>query len=192
VSNIDDAILALRTGRLIVMPTDTVYGVAALPRAHGAVASIFEAKGRLEGKPIPVLGASIRDLQAVVRFNERAVRLAGRFWPGPLTLVLPRAPFFPHDIGGDDSSTVGVRVPDHDLALELLGRSGPLAVSSANRSGSPPATTVGEARTQLGGSIAVYLDGGDCSGDVSTVVSMTGEPEVLREGAVRADQILRS
>ncbi len=190
-SDVDAAIAALRLGRLVVIPTDTVYGVAGLPRAHGAVASIFYSKGRPRESPVPILGASIRDLEEVVRFDDRARRLAERFWPGPLTVVLPRAALFAHDIGGD-STTVGVRIPDHEVALELLGRSGPLAVSSANRSGFPPATTVEEARAALGDSIQVYVDGGTCAGDVSSVVSLVEEIEVLREGAVPAGQILRS
>lgn len=190
-SEIDAAVAALRIGRLIVMPTDTVYGVAGLPRAHGAVASIFHSKGRPEDRPIPVLGAAVDDLEEIVKFNDRAYRLAERFWPGPLTMVLPRAALFSHDVGGD-SDTVGVRIPKHDLALDLLQRTGPLAVSSANRSDGPPATTVDEARAALGDSVAVYVDGGTCAGDVSSVVSLVGEPQVLREGAVAADQILRS
>ena len=189
--DVDAAIAALRLGRLVVIPTDTVYGVAGLPRAHGAVASIFYSKGRPQESPVPILGASVRDLEEVVRFDDRARRLAERFWPGPLTVVLPRATLFSHDVGGD-STTVGVRIPDHEVALELLRRSGPLAVSSANRSGSPPATTVEEARDALGDSIQVYVDGGTCAGDVSSVVSLVDEIEVLREGAVPAGQILRS
>lgn len=191
-SDLDAAVAALRLGRLVVVPTDTVYGVAGLPRAHGAVAAIFSTKGRPEDRPIAVLAASVQDLEGIVILDDRARRLAERFWPGPLTIVLPRAPLFSHDIGGDNSPTVGVRIPKHEVALELLSRTGPLAVSSANRSGAPPATTIEEARTALGSSVAVYVDGGRCAGDVSSVVSLVNEPEVLREGAIPADQILTS
>lgn len=191
-SDLDAAVAALRVGHLVVMPTDTVYGVAGLLRAHGAVASIFHSKARPEDRPIPILGATVEDLEAIVKFDERAYRLAERFWPGPLTIVLPRAALFSHDVGGNHSGTVGVRIPGHDVALELLQRSGPLAVSSANRSGDPPATTIDQARAALGGAVAVYIDGGECAGDVSSVVSLIGDRQVLREGAIATDQILRS
>jgi tRNA threonylcarbamoyl adenosine modification protein (Sua5/YciO/YrdC/YwlC family) len=191
-SQIDAAVAALRVGNLVVIPTDTVYGVAGLPRGRGAVASIFDSKGRPEDKPVPVLGATVEDLEEIVRFDDRAYRLAERFWPGPLTLVLPRAPLFSYDVGGQAPDTVGVRIPRHDVALELLARTGPLAVSSANRSGAPPAATVDEARAALGAAVAVYVDGGRCAGDVSSVVSLVEDTQVLREGAVPADQILRS
>ncbi len=183
---------ALRAGRLVVIPTDTVYGVAALPGVPGAVEALFAAKGRPEDKAIPVLGASAADLEAVARFDDAAQRIAARFWPGPLTLVLPRAEAFMVDLGGRDGDTVAVRVPSHDVALELLGRCGPLAVTSANRSGQPEASTVDGARAVLGDAVSIYLDGGECAGVPSTVASLVGGLNVLRPGPLSEEDLRAS
>jgi L-threonylcarbamoyladenylate synthase len=185
---LEAASAALRRGRLVVVPTDTVYGVGALPRSHGGVAAIFAAKGRDAEKPIPVLAASAEDLTDVVVFDERAHTLGEALWPGPLTLVLPRRADWPFDLGGG-STTIAVRVPSNELAHALLERTGPLAVTSANHSGQPPATTVAEARAALGDDVSVYLDGGRCSAPPSSVVSLSGEIRVLREGPVSLEQI---
>lgn len=189
-NEIQRALEELGAGRLIVLPTDTVYGLAALPHAPGAVDALFRAKGRAEDKPIPILGASRDDLDAVAVMDARSRRLAERFWPGPLTLVLPRAPRFDVDLGKGDPSTVAVRVPAHALALELLRLAGPLAVTSANRSGKPPATTLGEARAALGTEVRVFIDGGKCEGAPSTILAPGADFEVLREGALRRDELL--
>lgn len=189
-SSLQEALAALAAGQAIVLPTDTVYGVGASPAQPDAVASIFRAKGRPEDKALPVLGADIAALQEVAVFEERAARLARRFWPGPLTLVLPRAAGFRHDLGGSDDATIAVRIPAFDPTLELLSESGPLAVTSANRSGEPPAATVEDARVALGHAIDVFLDGGRVGGAPSTVVSLVGAPAVLREGALGASEIL--
>lgn len=189
-TSLDEALDALAAGEPIVLPTDTVYGVGALPDHPQAVAAIFEAKGRPEDKALPVLGADLEALQEVALFGDDALLLARRLWPGPLTLVLPRAPGFAHDLGGTTSSTIAVRVPASRLTLDLLSRSGPLAVTSANRSGEPPAATVEEARKALGHRIRLYLDGGAVGGAPSTVVSLVGEPAILREGASSASEIL--
>ena len=191
-SSIPDALAALRRGRPVVLPTDTVYGIAALPCIPGAVRAVFEAKGRPEDKALPVLGASLRDLSHVVRVSPAAERLAGRFWPGPLTLVLPRAPGWTHDLGGDRRDTVAVRVPRSATALELLGASGPLAVSSANRSGRPPAATVAAARAALQPAVEVFLDGGRLQGSPSTVVDLTRRPTVLRTGTITEEEIVEA
>ena len=182
---------ALRTGRLVVLPTDTVYGVGALPRSRGGVAAIFAAKGRSEDKAIPVLGASIEDLADVVVFDDRAGALAERFWPGPLTLVMPRNPSWPYDLGGSDNSTIAVRVPRNPTALALLERTGPLAVTSANRSDEPAATTVARARSALGDAVAVYLEGGVCDEVPSSVVSVVGGIKMLRDGPVSLDAVYK-
>lgn len=185
--SVERALEALRAGGLVVLPTDTVYGVGCLPGAPGGIAALFAAKGRPRAKAIPVLGARRADLAAVAVFDARADALAARFWPGPLTLVLPRAPGFDHDLGGEDLATVALRVPAHPLARALLSASGPLAVTSANRSGEPPAATVEQARAALGGAVAVYLDGGPSTGEPSTVARLTaGGVEVLRAGALDA------
>ncbi|MGH2747400.1 MAG: L-threonylcarbamoyladenylate synthase, partial [Actinomycetota bacterium] len=167
-TQVDDALAALRDGRLVVMPTDTVYGVAALLSLEEAVAALFVAKGRPESKAIPVLVGSLEDLEAIAELDERARRVGTALWPGPLTLVLRRRAGFEVDLGGTENETIAVRIPDHPIALELLDRSGPLAVTSANRSGEPPATTPAAARAALGQSVAVYLDGGTCVGTPST------------------------
>jgi tRNA threonylcarbamoyl adenosine modification protein (Sua5/YciO/YrdC/YwlC family) len=180
----DEAEEALRGGGLVVMPTDTVYGLAALPGVAEAVEALFAAKGRPENKAIPVLGASAVDLKAIAVFDGRANRIAARFWPGPLTLVLPRSRDFTVDLGGADPETVAVRVPAHDVALDLLDRCGPLAVTSANRSGEPDAVTVQQARAALGDSAAVYVDAGECGGGPSTIASLVGDLKLLRLGSV--------
>jgi L-threonylcarbamoyladenylate synthase len=187
---LEAALRELAEGGLVVIPTDTVYGVAALPRVPGAVEAVFEAKGRPEDKPLPVLGASLADLTAVAIFSDRA-RRAARHWPGPLTLVLPRAPGFDVDLGGDGSEGVAVRVPASAVALSLLRLSGPLAVTSANLSGRPPATTVDEARAVLGARVRVFLDEGVCAGRPSTVVSLLDGPRLLRAGALPFDGLVQ-
>ena len=186
----DAALEALRTGRLVVVPTDTVYGVAAVPSDPAAVRKLFDVKGRPHEKGLPVLGRALSDLRDVAVFDERAERLASALWPGPLTLVLPRAAGFDHDLGGPGDGSIAVRVPAATLTRELLGRSGPLAVTSANSSGTPSANTVEQARAALGDAVAVYLDGGPGGGRESTVVSLLGEPQVLREGALSAGEII--
>lgn len=186
-----DAVAVVQQGGVIVMPTDTVYGLAARPDVPGAVAAIFAIKQRPSEKPLPVLGANVDALRDVVDVDERARRLADAFWPGPLTLVLPRAEAFTCDLGGRSSATVAVRVPALDVALDLLERTGPLAVTSANTSGAPPAVTVEEARAALGGRVDVFIDGGRVGGAPSTVLDLVEGPRVLREGALSGEELLR-
>jgi L-threonylcarbamoyladenylate synthase len=181
---IERAAAALAAGELVVVPTDTVYGLAALPTDRDAIERIYAAKGRPEAKPIPVLGASLADLESVVTFDESARNLGERHWPGPLTLVLARAAGFTADLGGTGAKGVAVRVPNCAPALSLLKRTGPLAVTSANRSGEAPATTVKEARSALGEWVSVFIDGGRCAGEPSTVISLVGEPRILRDGPI--------
>ncbi len=183
------ALAVLRAGGVVVLPTDTVYGVGVSVSAPGAIDTLFELKGRPTSKPIPVLGADRASLSTVVAFDERAEVIAERFWPGPLTLVLPRAAVFSTDLGGDGAEGVAVRIPAHDLALELLRAAGPLAVTSANPSGETPATTVEEARAYLGSGVGAYLDGGVCDGVPSSVVSLLDGVAMLREGPISLAQI---
>lgn len=190
-STIEDAAAALRAGRPIVMPTDTVYGIAGLFRAPGAVAAVFAAKGRPTDRPLPVLGAATDALGDIVLFDLRAEALAARFWPGPLTMVLPRAPGFEVDLGGAARDSVAVRVPRNDIALDLLSMVGPLAVSSANRSDEPAALTLEEARAALGETVDVYVDGGELSGRPSTIVSLVGELSLIREGELAFADVQR-
>jgi L-threonylcarbamoyladenylate synthase len=182
---------ALRAGRLVVIPTDTVYGVAALPTVPGAVSAIFAAKARKPDKPLPVLAAGPGDLEGIVVMDDRARRLADRYWPGPLTLVLPRARSFEHSLGAE-RDTVAVRVPARADALRLLADTGPLAVTSANRSGAPAALTVQDAREALGDSVHTYLDGGPLRGAPSTILSLAGSPRVLRVGALEPEEVMRA
>ena len=185
---IERAVEELRDGGVVVIPTDTVYGLAARPDVPGAVDSIFYLKRRPEHKALPVLGATPDALSDIAVLDADAIALAERFWPGPLTLVLRRAPGFDHHLGAADP-TVAVRVPAHDVALALLERAGPLAVTSANRSGEAPATTVAEARAVFGEGIGVYLDGGTCAGGASTVVSLVDELSVLRPGPISEEEL---
>jgi tRNA threonylcarbamoyl adenosine modification protein (Sua5/YciO/YrdC/YwlC family) len=190
-AGIDAAVTAVRGGRLVVLPTDTVYGVGADAFAPGAVDILLAAKGRGRDMPSPVLIGRRDTLSGLVTvLPPWASELADAFWPGALTLVLRHVPSLSWDLG-ETRGTVAVRMPLHPLALELLAETGPMAVSSANRSGSPPATTAAEAEAQLGGAVAVYLDGGPCGEPVpSTIVDCTGSaPRVLRAGAVSIDPL---
>ena len=189
-SDLAAAVDAIRSGKLVVIPTDTVYGVAASPFDEAAVAAIFTAKDRPADKALPILGADVGSLRRVAEFDERAERLTTRFWPGPLTLVLPRARGFDVSLGGSDATSVAVRVPASEVARALLRQTGPLAVTSANRSGESDPATADEARAALGDSVAVYLDAGPAAGSPSTVVSLMAEAVVLREGALPSEAVL--
>ena len=183
---------AVARGELIVMPTDTVYGVAADAFNAAAVARLLAAKGRGRQSPPPVLVSGPRTMRALVAEVPEAVdRLVERFWPGGLTIVLPAQPSLTWDLG-ETHGTVAVRMPDDRFALELLEECGPLAVSSANKTGRPAALHVDAAVDMLGDSVSVYLDGGMVvTGVSSTIVDATGlvgeerrPVAVLREGAV--------
>lgn len=186
------AVARLRDGELVAFPTDTVYGVGAIVWDAAAVARLYTAKLRALDKAIPVLLAAAADLALIARAAPpAALRLAERFWPGPLTLVVPALPSIPAEVtaGGD---TVAVRVPDHPLARALIRAAGaPLATTSANLSGQPSPVTAAEVTAQLGDRIAVILDGGRCPGGVpSTLVDVTGEhPVILRPGPIPAADI---
>jgi L-threonylcarbamoyladenylate synthase len=177
---------AVRAGRLVVIPTDTVYGIGGDAFDAAAVRSLLAAKRRGPDMPVPVLVGSWSTIDGLVLGVPKAAReLIEAFWPGGLSIVLPHAPSLNWDLGAT-RGTVMLRMPLHPVALELLRDVGPMAVSSANISGSPPASTAAEAHAQLGESVAVYLDGGPSGEPVaSTVVDLTGDdPRVLREGAV--------
>ena len=182
---------AISRGELVLMPTDTVYGVAADAFTPAAVAGLLAAKNRGRAMPVPVLIGEASTLAGLVlRVPPAATTLAQEFWPGGLTLVVEHSPSLAWDLG-DAEGTVAVRLPDDDLARELLRRTGPLAVSSANRSGRPAATTAQEAVDQLGDHAAVVLDGGPrASSGASTIVDCSGPvPRVLRVGAVPVDRL---
>jgi tRNA threonylcarbamoyl adenosine modification protein (Sua5/YciO/YrdC/YwlC family) len=186
-----EAEAALRRGELVVMPTDTVYGIAAEAFDPVAVDGLLKAKGRGRDMPPPVLVGTVRAAMALVMdLDDSGKDLIDEFWPGALTIVCRSSPTLVWDLG-DTKGTVAVRMPLHQLALDLLKRTGPLAVSSANLSGQPPAASCDEALAQLGDSAAVYLDGGPCPGDVpSTIVDLTGTvPRLLRQGVIPADRL---
>ena len=192
---LDAATAALSRGQLVVTPTDTVYGLAADAFSPAAVRALLALKGRGRDTPVPVLVGAWQTLDGlVVSVPDAARELVEAFWPGALTLVLHAAPSLAWDLG-DTRGTVAVRMPLHPVALELLERTGPLAVSSANRTGEAPATDAASAEAALGPSVAVYLDGGPSGEPVpSTVLDLTalrtgGVPRVLREGAVRVDEL---
>lgn len=189
VTELSHSLKALAAGLPIVVPTDTVYGLAARFDLEGAVRTLFDVKGRPDDKPLPVLGADRAQLGPLAVFSREAERLAERFWPGPLTLVLRRRSTFIYDLGGGVSDTVALRVPSNETLLELLRYTGPLAVTSANLSGEPPCATVAEAREVLGEKVAVYVDGGELRGSPSTVVSLVNGIEVLRAGKVSEEEI---
>ena len=180
----------LRHDGLVAFPTDTVYGVGALVFREAAVQRLYRVKGRSTDKAIAVLVAHNADLLNIAGVLTRsAQRLADKFWPGPLTLVVPKHPSLPQAVSA--LPTVGVRQPDHPLMRQLLALTGPLAVTSANRSGEPNTLTAQEVLAQLDGRIDLILDGGRVNGGVpSTVVDCTGdEPVILRAGPVSAEAI---
>jgi tRNA threonylcarbamoyl adenosine modification protein (Sua5/YciO/YrdC/YwlC family) len=188
---IEEAAAALRKGELVVLPTDTVYGLAADAFDPAAVASLLAAKGRGRQAPPPVLVGTVRAAAALVEdFGTAGEDLIDQFWPGGLTLVCRARQSLVWDLG-DTKGTVAVRMPLHQVTLDLLKRTGPLAVSSANHSGEPSATTAAEAEAKLGESVAVYLDGGPCPGDAaSTIVDLTGTvPRLLRAGVVPIERL---
>jgi L-threonylcarbamoyladenylate synthase len=177
---------AVKSGQLVVLPTDTVYGIGADAFDSVAVTDLLAAKGRGRDMPVPVLVGSWDTIEGLVSYVTPMTKaLIEAFWPGALTLVVEHAPSLSWDLG-DARGTVAIRMPLHPVAIELLTRTGPMAVSSANRSGQPPAQTVDEARDQLGDVVEVYLDGGPVSvGVASTIVDVTAEiPRVLRYGAL--------
>lgn len=187
-SAISAATSALKSGRLVVMPTDTVYGLAADAFDSAAVAGLLAAKGRGRDMPVGVLVGSWHTIEGLVYYVPDAAReLIRAFWPGALSLVVQQAPSLQWDLG-DARGTVMLRMPLQPVALELLRETGPLAVSSANVSGQPPAATAQLAQAQLGPLVDVYLDGGPSQEQAaSTIVDLTGpDPRILREGPVSA------
>jgi L-threonylcarbamoyladenylate synthase len=176
----------LRAGGLVILPTDTVYGVAADWRQPDAVAALYRAKGRPPDKAIPVLLADPDDISIVAReVPLAACRLADAFWPGPLTIAVPKRPDLPDIVSA--LPTVGVRLPDHDATRAVIrAMGGALAVTSANRSGQPSPLTAQEAAAALGETIALVLDGGSCPGGVpSTVVDVSeGRLQIVRAGPI--------
>lgn len=190
-AGLEAAAAAASSGELVVLPTDTVYGIGADAFNPAAVRALLAAKGRGPDMPVPVLVGSWNTIEGlVVAVPPVATKLIEAFWPGGLSLVVEHAPSLAWDLG-DAKGTVMVRMPLHPVALDLLRSVGPMAVSSANRSGRPPAVNADDALEQLGDTVSVYLDGGPAPiGVASTVVDVTGlVPVVLRQGAVALDAL---
>jgi L-threonylcarbamoyladenylate synthase len=188
---ITSAVGALKSGRLVVMPTDTVYGIGADAFDSAAVGALLSAKGRGRDMPVGVLVGSWHTIEGLVYvMPEGARELIRAFWPGALSLVVEQAPSLQWDLG-DARGTVMLRMPLHPVAIELLREVGPMAVSSANISGRPPAVDADEARSQLGDLVEVYLDAGPSAQQAaSTIVDLTGNtPRILRPGPVSAERI---
>ena len=192
-AGIDAATAAIAAGDLVVLPTDTVYGLAADAFSADAVQGLVSAKGRGRDMPPPVLIGAPATLEALAIEVPAWLRaMTAELWPGPLTVVCREQPSLNWDLG-DTRQTVAVRVPDHDVALAVLKATGPLAVSSANLTGEPAATTIDDAERMLGDAVAVYLDAGTSPGGVaSTILDVTAAtPRVLREGPIGLDVLHR-
>jgi tRNA threonylcarbamoyl adenosine modification protein (Sua5/YciO/YrdC/YwlC family) len=188
---VDQVVEALLEGDLVVLPTDTVYGMVALPGDPEAMARLFAAKGRVAHAPIAVLCAdALQALSLVAPGQHHAVQpVVERWWPGPLTLVLSRRPDVELHLG-EPADTVGVRVPDDPLVRAVAARVGPIAATSANRHGEPTAVTAEEVALAIGEHVAVIVDGGPLAGSASTVIDATSVPwRVLREGPLPAEDI---
>jgi tRNA threonylcarbamoyl adenosine modification protein (Sua5/YciO/YrdC/YwlC family) len=186
------ALAVLQADGIVAMPTDTVYGLAVRAFSPAAIDRLYQVKKREADKAIPILIAGHESMtQVALKPTPAAQRLAARFWPGPLTLVLFGHPKLPPNLSAD--KTIGVRVPDHPVALTLLSAAGPLAVTSANPSGDPPARLAGEVLETLRDTIELILDAGETpGGQPSTVVNCTGSyPDILRHGPITQEEIVR-
>lgn len=180
-----------RQGALVVYPTDTVYGVGTNPLLEDAVKRLYRAKKRPLGKPVPVLASSIKHVERIAVLSEEARKLATRFWPGPLTIVVPAKPSLPPIVTGG-SGKVGVRIPAHNIAKLLTEEAGGLIIgTSANISGRPPPRTAKEALRQLGNSIDVIIDAGPApGGKPSTVIDLTTTPpKIIRKGPIEKKEL---
>lgn len=182
---------AVKSGRLVVMPTDTVYGLGCDAFNNDAVTALLRAKQRGPDMPVGVLVGNWSTAQGLVREYSSTMRtLVEAFWPGGLSIIVPQAPSLPWDLG-DVRGSVMLRMPLDPIAIDLLQQTGPMAVSSANISGQSPATTVSMAQDQLGADVSVYIDGGEAAvGTPSTIIDLSdGAPLILREGAESAERI---
>ena len=190
-SEIQQALRILKQGGIVAFPTDTVYGVGTLAFDNAAIESIYTAKDRPLEKAIPILIGDMSDLDKVAdNIPEMALRFAARFWPGPLTCIVPKKRTLPPAVSATE--TVAVRIPDHPDALTLLRAAGPMAVTSANISGQASPSTAQDVYDQLNGRIPLILDGGETpGGTASTIVDCTGEkPVILREGPLTMENLI--
>jgi L-threonylcarbamoyladenylate synthase len=180
------AAAALRRGHLVIYPTETLYALGGLGLSGEAAARVRRAKGRARAHPLPLVAADLSQLlELAASWPREAERLASRFWPGPLTLVVSASSRVPEEVTAG-TGTVAVRVPGRSVTRRLCAAAGPLISTSANRSGGPPASTCAEAVAAVGRAAALALDGGAASGPASTIVDVSGtRPRLLREGALR-------
>ena len=187
---ISAAVEALRGGDIIGVPTDTVYGLAADPWHSGAADRLFLVKGRPRSVELPLLVADeLQALELTTSVPDAARRLMEAFWPGALTIVLPRRADLVADLG-DEDATIGIRCPDHPVTLALCREAGPFATTSANRHGEAPATTAQALADSLPG-VSLVLDAGPCAGEPSTVIDSTGDvPKLLRAGSIEWERIV--
>jgi L-threonylcarbamoyladenylate synthase len=182
---IEAALAAILAGEVVGLPTDTVYGVGVDPFNPEAVERLFELKGRPAHKPVGVLVATVEQAREIGEISEVAAVLADEHWPGALTLIVTPKVVLSDWVGDHQRRTVGIRVPDHPVARELLASSGPLAVTSANVSGGKEAMNDRDARDVFGDRVSVYLEGTAPGGEASTVIDATGsELTVLRRGPI--------
>ncbi len=180
-----EAVEAIRAGLVVGVPTDTVYGLGVDPLDESAVSRLFEIKGRPEHKPVGLLIGTMGQAETIGVIEDTAMALAAEHWPGALTLVVRPRVVLADWVGDSQRQTVGLRMPDHPVALQLLVEAGPLAVTSANRSGGPELLDEVSAQEEFGDEVAVYLEGTSPGGRASTVVDATGPSVVvLREGPV--------
>jgi L-threonylcarbamoyladenylate synthase len=186
------AVDVLRAGEVVALPTDTVYGLAALPTILGATDRLFALKGRAAETPVAVLcadAAQALELAAPRALTDGVRNIAERLWPGPLTLVLPRRPGLGYELG-EPADTVGVRCPGHGLVRAIAATVGPIATTSANRHREPTSPTADGVVAAFGGELALVLDGGRCEAPPSTVVAATGTAwTVLREGPIALAEV---
>lgn len=189
---VDEVVAALEAGGVVVLPTDTVYGLVALAGDQSATAKLLALKGRADDVPLAVLCATVDQALALADpgVAPAVADVAARWWPGPLTLVLPRRQAVELHLG-EPTSTIGLRVPDHDLVRAVAARVGPIAATSANRHGDPTPATAQEAASALGDDVALVVDGGRLEERASTVIDATEWPwAVLRPGPIDAEEIL--
>jgi L-threonylcarbamoyladenylate synthase len=190
---IQSAAKIVKKGGVIVYPTDTVYGLGCNPFNENAVKRLFKIKGE-RTKPLPILASNIKEIERIAQTTETTIKLVKKFWPGPLTVVLPKKSTLPNIVTCNLGS-VAVRVPNHQVALELIRLSGGLLVgTSANKRGKKPSRTASEAAKQIGEDVDILLDGGTAPiGASSTIIDLTSErPKILRQGPIKRDDILRA
>jgi len=193
VTSVEKAARIVTKGGVVVYPTDTVYGLGCNPFNEEAVEKIFKIKGE-RIKPLPILASGVEEIEKIAHTTDKALRLAEKFWPGPLTMVLPKKASLP-SIATRDWNSVAVRVPNHKVALELIRMSGGLLIgTSANKTGKKPPQTAQEASKQIGEEVDLIIDDGPTPiGASSTIIDLTqSKPKILRQGPIKLKDILSS